>query len=171
MSIERLEVDNLEALGAADAELGLEEVDRTRLGGDVELLQNIPRSAWISRNLESLGTYLEHPQRLVAALQEFANRRLLLAAHLVDRLERLDGTRDGSRLHDADERPAETLARFEEGGVRGDLASALGGAEGVSWVEVVNEEGLHGLVCGGQRARGQRKSSENVKGATNRQGR
>jgi hypothetical protein len=39
LHIERLEVDDLETLGAAHAELGLEKVDRARLGGDVELLR------------------------------------------------------------------------------------------------------------------------------------
>lgn len=49
LGIQRLEIDNLEALGAADAELGLEEVDRTRLGGDVELLRKDENQEWLSR--------------------------------------------------------------------------------------------------------------------------
>jgi hypothetical protein len=38
LSVERLEVDNLEAFGAPDAEFRFEEVDGGRFGGDVKFL-------------------------------------------------------------------------------------------------------------------------------------
>lgn len=53
LSVERLEVDDLEPFGASDAESRLEEVDRTRFGGDVELLLNV----WI----EEIAR--QHPKR------------------------------------------------------------------------------------------------------------
>ncbi len=74
LRIERLEIDNLETLCTSNAELGFEEMDRTRLGRNVELL--------------------EHTQRILSSLQQLLERRLLLASHvLLNGLERLDRRR------------------------------------------------------------------------------
>jgi hypothetical protein len=80
-------------------------------------------------------------------LKEFSNSRRLLPPNLVDRLQRFDGTRDVSRLDDADEGPSEALSGLEKCRGGGNLASSFGGTDGVSWVEVVDEEGLDGFVC------------------------
>lgn len=71
---------------------------------------------------------------------------MLLPSHLIDRFERLDRTRHGSRLDDADEGTSEALTGFEEGRVGRDLASSFRCSDGVPWIEVVDEERLHGLV-------------------------
>lgn len=91
-------------------------------------------------------SHLEHAQALVTALQELANRRLLLPARLVDGLERLDRTRHVARLDDAHERPPEALTRLEKGRVRRDLARPLRGTDRVARVEVVDEKGLDRLI-------------------------
>lgn len=102
---------------------------------------------------EAKKGYLEDAEGLVAALEELAQGRLLLVAVVHDRLERLNRARDGARLDDADERAVEALARLEEGRVRRDLARALGRADGVARIEVVDEEGLHGFVWSGNDVR------------------
>lgn len=53
LGVERLEVDDLEPFRASDAESRLEEVDRTRLGGDVELLSNQRKKGTTSAHLSS----------------------------------------------------------------------------------------------------------------------
>lgn len=130
LRVERLEVDDLEALGAADAQARLEKVDRARLGRDVELL--------------------EHAQRLVAVGLELGEGRaalLLLTRGRLDRVHRLDRRRQRRRLDDADELAADAQAGFEEGCVRRDALAALERRRRVLQAERLERERLDRALC------------------------
>lgn len=99
LRVECLEVDNLESLGASDTKLGLEEVDRGRLGGDVKLLED-------AKGLVPVGLELAEGCTL-----------LLLVGRRFDRVHRLDGGRQGTGLDDADELTAHAESSLEEGRV------------------------------------------------------
>ena len=127
LGLERLETDDLEAAGAGDAQLGFEEVDGRRLGGNVELL----RFDKIMVNGDGdcsiiMTTHLEGFQRILAALEQLRDGWLLFAlGHGVHGLEDFDGRRETGRLGRADEVPAQTHAGFEEVGVALDLLRTL----------------------------------------------
>ena len=70
--------------------------------------------------------FLVYLQGVVAASQEFVERRLVASAYvLVDWLEDLDRARERARLDDADECPPDAYARLEERSVRCDAFGAL----------------------------------------------
>lgn len=90
--------------------------------------------------------HLEHPQRFITTLKEFPNSRLFLPPDRINRFQSFDRTGNRTRLDDTDEGSAEALPSLEEGGVRRDFAGSFGGSDGISWIEIVNEEGLNGFI-------------------------
>ena len=127
LGIEGFEVDDLESLDGADAQLGLEEVDRAGLGGDVE--------------------FLEHAQRVLAAGQHLAERRVLFGTGVhVDGLERLDGRGGRAGLDDTHERAPEAHACAEEGRVARDAAAVAHRGAGIARIERIERECVHDML-------------------------
>ena len=89
-----------------------------RLDGDVEFLRTNQRRRFTQVSKRKT-TDLEQPERVITALQQLPERRLVLSSYaLVDGLERLDSGREGASLDNADECAVEAHAGLEERGVR-----------------------------------------------------
>ena len=127
LGLERLQTDDLEAAGTGNTQLGLEEVDGGGLGRDVELLRfdKIVVNGY-GDFVITTTTHLEGFQRILAALEQLRDGRLLLAlGHGVHGLEDFDGGGEAGGLGRADEVPAQAHTCFEEVGVALDLLRTL----------------------------------------------
>ena len=127
LGLERLQTDDLEAAGTGNTQLGLEEVDGGGLGGDVELLRfdKIVVNGY-GDFVITTTTHLEGFQRILAALEQLRDGRLLFAlGHGVHGLEDFDGGGEAGGLGRADEVPAQAHTCFEEVGVALDLLRTL----------------------------------------------
>lgn len=114
LGIQGFEIDDLEAVRASDTQLRLQEMYRTRLEWDVELL--LPIISMSTHNNMGRGAYLENAQRIVTALQQLPERRFCPPSDvLLNRLQSLNGTRQWTRLDDTNERLPEAHASLEEG--------------------------------------------------------
>ena len=127
LGLERLQADDLEAAGTGNTQLGLEEVDGGGLGRDVELLRfdKIVVNGY-GDFVITTTTHLEGFQRILAALEQLRDGRLLFAlGHGVHGLEDFDGGGEAGGLGRADEVPAQAHTCFEEVGVALDLLRTL----------------------------------------------
>ena len=150
LGLESLQADDLEAAGAGNAQLGLEEVDGGRLGGDVEFLRfHKIMVLGYCHFIITTTTHLERFQRILAALEKLRDGRLLFAlGHGVHGLEDFDGGGEAGGLGRADEVPAQAHTCFEEVGVALDLLRTLE-QRGLVLVGVkcFKGVGIEGLVC------------------------
>jgi hypothetical protein len=121
-----------------------------RLDGDVEFLRSSPSNRQCRLYANSHDD-LEQPERIITALQQFSERRLVLSSYvLVDRFKRLDGSRESARLDDADECAVEAHASLEERGVRSYSLASLERGGRIHRVESIERECHDRAFCNKQ---------------------